>query len=210
MPDQPGPEPGVRRDMRPASGMEWDAEGVVYDIPAWRAALLLIFQNAVDAVSKALNIVEYSHHEAHEGKFFFVKDWADLDGAGTKAEFLFRVPAGVVPHAQWSIAGEAEFTMELFRGVTVSADGTPITPVNANGNSDNAAVVQAFSGPTVTDDGTKIWAGKIGSGRNATVGRDTGYEYMGKLSTDYLFRITKVASGTHWLDYDFNWYEKDA
>ena len=160
--------------------------------------------------------ITYEHHEMHSGSFFYVKNWADVDGSGTHVDFLWVVTDTTkLPHAQWAIDGEAEFTMSLYEAVVVSDSGTPVPVFNANRNSAKTALVEAYITPTLasgalgdaSDGGTLVWAGKIGTGKKSTTGRTTSYEFIGKQNTRYWFRITKVAAGTHWLDYDFNWYE---
>ena len=170
----------------------------------------------VDSITKAQMTIDYSHHEMHSGSFYFVKGWADVDGAGTNLDFLWVVPnTAAWPHATWEIAGEAEFTLYLYEDVTTVADGASVAAINANRNSGNTSGVATYSGPTLDtgalgdggNGGTLIWAGKIGSGKNATGDRRTSNELIGKQNAKYWFRINKEAAGTHWIDYYFGWYE---
>jgi hypothetical protein len=169
-----------------------------------------------DGITRALMTMDYAHHEMHSGSFYFVKGWSDVDGAGTNLDFLWVVPDSTAwPHSQWSLAGEAEFTLYLYEGVTTANNGSGVATRNANRNHADASGVLAYSAPTLStgtlgdgaNGGTLIWSGKIGSGRNATSGRNTNHELIGRQNTKYWFRITKEASGTAWLDYEFNWYE---
>ncbi len=170
----------------------------------------------IDASTHSIQTLEYAHHEIHSGSHFFIKGQQDVSGAGTNLDFLFVVPNTTTwPHAQWNIAGESEFTMSLYEGVVTSNNGSPVTIYNANRNSSNAATTLGYSGPTLnsgslgdaSDGGVLIWQAKIGSGKNATEGRSTGYEIIAKQNTKYWFRFTKIAAGDHYVDYDFNWYE---
>jgi len=170
----------------------------------------------IDASTHALESIDYAHHEVHSGSYYFVKGWADVDGAGTTVDFLWVVPNTTDwPHANWAIDGEAEFTLSLYEDVITSSNGTAMTVFNANRNSSNTAGVTAYVDPTLDGGalgdsgtgGTLVWSGKIGSGRTSTANRRTGYEFIGKQNTKYWFQIEKEAAGTHYIDYDFNWYE---
>jgi len=162
----------------------------------------------VDSATDALLTVDYDHHEIHSGGHFFVEGWQDVDGAATVVDFLWVVPnTAKWPHALWELAGEAEFTLSLYEGVTTSNDGTPVTIFNSNRNlTTKVATVTAFSAPTVTNTGTLILTDIMGAARSSgSTARN--HEFIGKQNTKYLFRITKSAAGTHWLKYAFRWYE---
>lgn len=189
---------------------------VVNSILSGRIDALNVKPLRMDASTHSIQIIDYAHHEVHSGSFYYVKGQAELDGAGDTLDFLYVVPnTNKWPHAQWDIDGEAEFTLSLYEGVVTSNDGGAVTIFNANRNSANSPGVAAYSGPTLNsgalgdggDGGNLVWEGKIGSGRNATTNRETAYEFIAKQNTKYWFRISKEASGVHWVDYDFNWYE---
>ena len=161
---------------------------------------------SIDPATGAGKCVEYGHAETHSGSHFFIKDYQDVS-AGT-LDFLFITPDTTKwAHALWFFAGEGEFNLDLYIDATVSANGTGITPINRNGNSGTAATVAAYSGPTVSTTGTKIWGAKFGAGRTAGGLIRENSEYIGEQNTIYLFRATKVGAGTLWLDYLFDWYE---
>jgi hypothetical protein len=162
----------------------------------------------IDDVSGALIAINHSHHKMHEGKHFFYKSWMDLDGAGSVGYFMFRTPdTAVRMHSMTRVTAEAEFTVEIFEGGTVSADGAQVTPFNNDRDSAAVPGISAFAGPTVTDDGLLIWAAKVGSTRDATLAPPSAYEIIAKRNSLYLIKLTKEASQIHWVDVDFWWYE---
>ena len=163
----------------------------------------------IDASTNSLQTVSYAHHEMHEGNHYFVKKWLDVTGSGTVTYFMFITPNTTEDiHAKAKLFAEAEFTVEIYEGGTVSANGTPVTGVNNNRNSTNTASLTAYANPTVTTDGTLIWSSKMGSGRASTgVSPEFGYEIIAQRNQTYLFKITKDSTGTHWFDVDFWWYE---
>lgn len=191
------------------SSTESKLQGYVGKTGEWENVL-------IDPSTHTMQTITHPHHEMHAGSFYYVKGWVDVDGAGTNTDFLWCVPDTLeAPHAQWNIAGEAEFTLSLYEGVTVSDQGAVLVVFNVERNSGNVASVLAFLGPTLAggvlgdggQGGTLVWAGKIGSGKNATGSRSTSYEFVGKRDNDYWFQLTKIPANVHWLDYDFNWYE---
>lgn len=162
----------------------------------------------LDEITGAVKFVNYDHHELHEGNRFYVKGWQDVTGAGTNLDFLFVTPDTLKwAHAIWVLAGEAEYTMNLYEGTVTSNNGTPVAIFNHNRNSSKTPGIQAFSAPTVTGLGTLIWTAKIGSMKDATEERQKTGEMIARQNTKYLFRLTKAAAGTEWVDYDFDWYE---
>jgi len=145
----------------------------------------------------------------HEGDHYYIKGWQNVSGAGTTLEFIFSVAdTAAWPHALWSISSESEFTFEMYEGATTSSDGTPVPVFNNNRNSTNTSGVGAFSAPTVTNVGTLVYSGKIGSGKQIGGESPDVSLFMGKQNTKYLFRLTHDTVGTHWLDYHFYWYER--
>lgn len=162
-----------------------------------------------DPSSHGLLAIDQNHREVHEGAAYFIKGQQDVDGAGTIIEIMFTTPdTAKLIHAKAAIAAEAGFLVEIFEGITTSDDGTPVPGFNCRRDSANVAGLTSFAGPTVTVDGTLIWSAQLGSGRNSiAVSPGLNYELIVKRNTKYLFRITKAASGTHWVDTDFWWYE---
>ncbi len=171
----------------------------------------------LDPTTHAIITVDHATGDAHEGNYFYVKGWMDIANAGTHLDFLWVVASTTKwPHANWNLSAEAEFIMTMYEDVSTSNNGTPITIHNSNRNSSTAAGVLGFTGPTLTsgtlgdgsNGGTEVWAAIVGSGKDATVGKTTGYGFIGKQGSKYWFRLTHVPAGTHWIDFDFNWSEQ--
>lgn len=166
------------------------------------------FRPDVDDATQAALVVEYAHHEVHEGDHYYVKGWIDIP-ASTSTDFLFVTPnTAKWIHAKWEIASEAEATFVLYEDTTTAALGSAVTIYNNNRNSANTPGVLAFSTPSVSATGTAIYSGKLGSGRaiGGSAGRE--HEMIAKQNTKYLFRITNNdGTATRWTGYDFYWYE---
>lgn len=162
----------------------------------------------LDPVTHSLETIDHTHSQENKGDHYFVKSWMDIDGAGTIVRLMFITPNTLKRiHAQAHIAGEAEFTIEIYEGITTSNDGTPVPRFNNDRDSANISGLLPFSGPNVTDEGTLLWATKVGSGKNASVSPGLNYKIIAKRNSKYMFKITKVATSSHWLDFDFWWHE---
>ena len=132
-------------------------------------------------------------HAINDGNAYFTKNVIDIDGAETIARFMFYVPNnGKRIHAKSVFHAEAEFLIEIYEGITTSDDGSTVTTFNCNRNSSNTPTLIAYSAPTVTDEGTLIWATRIGSGKEgAGISPQLNYEIIAKVDTKYMFKITK-------------------
>ena len=167
-------------------------------------------KSGIDGSTEALEVIDYAHHEVHSGNHYFVKTYLeDTGSAGNITEFMFITPDTTIRvHARALIAPDIDFTVEIFEGITTSADGTPIARINNDRDSLNTSELIPYAAPTVTDDGTLIWAARNGGGRNA-VGVAPGFNYEIKAARDtkYLFRLTKNVANDGIVDIDFFWYE---
>ncbi len=175
---------------------------------------MALYLNGIEQhnITSEVETIEHEHHEQHEGCFYFHKGVQAITGASTVVYFMYRTPNAAALteiHARAAFAAEDEFTVEIYEGATVSADGAALATFNANRNSANTAGLTVFSGPTVTTPGTLIWSTKVGASRTAGYSAVENHEIIAKIDTNYLFKITKIAAGTHYFDYDFYWYEED-
>jgi len=167
-----------------------------------------IASNYISSDGNAVLTQEQHDEDVRNGKHFFVKDFMDVATTDSPVDFLWVTPSGsVVPHASWNIAGKAEFKLELYECATSTDYGTAITVFNSNRNSTDTATVAAYSSPNISATGTKVWGGKIGSGRDAAEGGGSHDDFIGAAGTVYLLRITKIAANTQWMDYHFGWRE---
>ena len=144
----------------------------------------------------------------NSGKNFFFKTVLDITGDEFITEFMFTTPNTATRiNAKAIVSANSEFLVEIFEGVTTSADGTPVEAFNNDRDSEIVPELVLHAAPTVTDDGEKIWSAKVGDGKSAGVNSPLGYIIKAKTNSKYLFRITKKTSGTHFLDVDFFWFE---
>lgn len=164
-----------------------------------------------DASTNAANVMQYEHHEVHEGSHFYVSGHVTL-GSSAKIEFSIDVPAGPKePHVTFDVAGSTITTVELFEGTNVTG-GEIIIPKNNN----RRKRTTHFSSLTVRKNPTTITAsGEVldsaswgSSGGSKTLGGDVSREneLIWDESTQYLFRITSGAA-SNIISYRGKWYE---
>ena len=162
-----------------------------------------------DPVSGEIVIIDNDHHEMQSGNHYFAANTVEIDGAGTVSWFMFTAPNTPTRiHAKALFDAEAEFKIEIRENGIYSSAGISVPTFNNDRDSENTSELEAYASPTVTNSGTFLWAKTVGSGKDsAGVTPGLNYEVIAKTGTVYLFKITKAASGTHWLNYDFFWYE---
>lgn len=114
-------------------------------------------------------------------------------------DLLIRTSDQVLSPAIFSLLYGGAVIIEFFEGVTVSADGTPLLAVNHKRTAPiRPSSTLTFQNPTVTNTGTPIIPG-INTpggtqGQNTAGGtRETLFWVLEK-STDYIFRMTSIAS----------------
>ena len=150
----------------------------------------------------------FNDHNIHAGKHFFYRTNQDVTDADTVVRFMFTTPATKKIHARFNMEAEDEFTVELFESAVASNNGTPVTTFNNNRNSTETPELLAYASPTISNEGTLIWKSVINSGKKLSISIGTNYEIIAKSSTNYLFKITKAAAGTHFIEPEFFWFEE--
>lgn len=145
------------------------------------------------------------------GQHFFVKDFIELDGAGTTGTFMFTTPdSDTRIHAFARFDASDEFTVSIYEDIETNNDGVSISTFNNDRESLITPELEAYAAPNVTSTGTLMWRSKVGAGKQSSgVADNFNYQILAKKNSKYLFWIEKKNPSTHFLDYDFWWYEHD-
>ena len=164
-----------------------------------------------DNLTGALEVIDHTHGEVHEGHHFFIKDFFTNSLDAEIKRFLFVAPAS--PADKWAhiaaiFDSSSEYTIEAFEGVVYSDEGDAITPLNSNRNLSTASILGCYSEPTITNENLRLWGKKIGSGRNPGNEKRGDLEIIFKANTAYLLKVTKNSAGASWFDYNIQWYEE--
>jgi hypothetical protein len=179
----------------------------------------------IDDVTGAVLGVDYAHHEAHEGRKYFIDGYQFLTDSGDSLIFLFNVnDVTRWPHLIFSLNMNGAASIKFYEG---AADGEEVpldtltnilTPVNNNRNSSNTSVHDVSWGQTlnafvVTDSiGTLLYADSTDTGGgNAnspnpyhSSGRED--EIILKQNTSYLWVIVAKENDVL-VRFKSSWYE---
>jgi len=102
--------------------------------------------------------------------------------------------------------------IELLEAPTVTANGTAITPANTNREIVNIATSNIYVDPTITTQGTQLFAKKvlsIGAGAHTAEGIALdSLEWVLKADTNYAIKITNSSDISVDFAVVFNFYEK--
>ena len=161
---------------------------------------------AGDAATGALAIVDYPHHEVHEGEAYELSAIdVDLDTAD-KLTIAFKTPDTTKwLHCVVLASNSSASKLEVLRGPTITnGTGSDMVPYNRNHNSQNTSGVssikatpvagQATLTPTITVDGTAVHTQVLGTGKDkGSSGSRGDEERVLAQNTVYAFRITGLA-----------------
>lgn len=163
-----------------------------------------------DATTGAPYIVDFAHHEIHEGDHYFLQSFDLLTTSGDSLIYCIDVP-DTAKRAHLIVNFGSQATMEYYTYVDADCSGgDTISVTNNNLNSSNTSMLTFMKTPTITSIGTLIEKHSTGSGTNAGTGRvgvaGREAEIILKAGSKHIFLfITKANSNT--IDYEFSWYE---
>lgn len=161
----------------------------------------------IDNASNSLRTITTEHRQIHLGNHFICPD-IDLD-IDTIAVKHWHLLTGVIDiHLIFSINLKNAGLIELFESGVVSANGDRLTEFNNLRKSPNIATMFCFKDPTVTSDGTLLFAARASGDKKSGGILARGDEIILNKSTSYLIKITTDANdnqATLFLD----WYETD-
>lgn len=159
-----------------------------------------------DPVSDLPVIIDYDHHQLHEGETFRWDVYVSSLASGNSKDIRFvvpniSVPAGVVaaarmPHFRFEVVGSADADLFLYEAPTFTGNGNQRTPIPAERNGSYSSQLQIWEDPTVSVVGSQIFRGVIFAAKNSA-GSTTSTldEFILKNNTSYLLRVTSGAAG---------------
>ena len=156
------------------------------------------------------NTLNGPHGRIHKGQFFIAHEVGVL-GNGASIDYLFQT-GSLEPH--FSFQGDAlgNLLIELFKQVTFSAAGTPLTPLNVKDPATTLPTISVSSGATLSSTGT-TWESIIipgGSGGNAMGGSGGARieEFILNPTDLYAIRLTNLTTTNNDYAIQFGWYEE--
>ena len=163
----------------------------------------------IDEIAQSIQVIDFVHHEIHEGNHYFISGYTELDTDGTLT-FAVTTNATTQPHMTWDITTSGKANVVVYEGSTISG-GSAVTAYNSNRASSNTSTLTIVSGPTVNSTGTLIASSGFGGGTRASPFGGTAThegEIMLATSTIYQWTITAEADNNV-IDYIGSWYEPD-
>lgn len=201
----------------------------VWDGAAWTQDVTGGF---LDIKTHAQTIIDYAHHEVHDGDSFTTCYIRTTDSTDAHRSGLYILtPADVEIHLIASFSASTAASFSICEGITIDLnEGTNgVAIYNRDRNStklskikDNATAHTANKITTFTEAelaGATFTAGtilrteplEVGAGpKPAGVSSRGTQEYILKKSTPYLFRMTNTAAAANIHHIMLDWYEHDA
>lgn len=167
------------------------------------------FSTAVESITGALKVIDYPHHEIHEGNSFVASQQVSLSSATRK--YLITTPnTHKRAHFTFRVRSSVEANVVLYENPTDVSGGTALASYNRNRNSSTTAGITVTYAPTEGGSfaaGTAIFEEHFGSGKTGadSVARE---EFILKENEQYLFYVTTEASSGD-VSVILDWYEHE-
>jgi hypothetical protein len=164
----------------------------------------------IDRASGSIQMIDYAHHEIHEGDTYSITGQVTL-ASGNVKDFLFAVPTsetaeGKRPHIVATIRSSGEANFMGYEGTVTSSLGGAITAFNHDRGSSNTSAITVSNTPTMSTTGTAIFEQHFGGGQNIPGTGRAENEWILAHNTNYLFTIKSEAASND-VSWTFNWYE---
>jgi hypothetical protein len=163
----------------------------------------------LDKYTHALNVMEYVHHEIHDGHAFMYHDVIDSLGTGVSQDYLITTPDTTAwLHVSHDVELSGAGTVEIYEAG--DRTGTTLqTMYNRDRNNTsltNTGTIHKGTSGGATD-GTRIvyWKGGANQSKNSAT-HGTASEKILKQNTKYILRVTSRAEATI-VSVSIGWYE---
>ena len=145
----------------------------------------------------AVHTIDHSHHEIHEGDYFFADDISTSIAQNGVYEWLLVTPnEDNYLHSLPQVIATGEFELQSFEGVTVTTNGTEIPLLNRSRPSTKTTNFKFYKNPTGANITGSTTVRSIRSGAGKSVGESRSEsELILKKNTKYLIRVTARVAG---------------
>ncbi len=164
-----------------------------------------------DRVTGGVFIADMIHGFIHQGRLWTASVFNSSLSASGVMNLLIQVPAAMEAHARFTFNVGHNCSIEVFEGTTFSNAGSAATVRNRRRSVAGSPGVTVTTGPTLSLDGTSLFAGFVPGGGLIAAGGGEGHsfeEWIMKASTNYLVRLSNnlVASAAP-AQQILDWYE---
>jgi hypothetical protein len=181
-------------------------------INGFRSSDSTIHPLRMDKATNSLQVMEFAHHEIHDGDHYEISDLVDLSINNVRDIRITTPDTAKWAHFEYEIACESETEIYLYEDITEITTGTVIAVFNNNRNSaktpavtanyiDNTSVANANSDTTVS---TYIEHFILGAGKT---GGATTRENEIILDQNKKYNIRLIATAAGYVNYKLTWYE---
>lgn len=136
-----------------------------------------------------------------------------FSSVASSASVYFYIKAGSTenPHGNYTISTEAGAIVEFFENSTLTNDGTALAESCLNRQAPLTPDTSCFHTPTITDDGTLLETGLIGTSNVGVTDigdtkTDRGYWIL-KKNEDYLIKVTNTDQAAKDICISYVWHE---
>ncbi len=177
----------------------------------------------LDQLVKSVPVTDTFHHLGHEGKVFIHSDRHAAIANGASLDILICIPAGEPDrqvHMRFFYTGKAntgtlDIDVIMYKGVTVSAVGTPEEAASTNDAVVRTTGVLMWEGPSVTDLGERKASAFITGEKKSASSKDQAVpEWIwapdGNDLRYYLMRATNNSGGTVDIENALFFYDSKA
>lgn len=162
----------------------------------------------------------YSKRDVHR-RIIDSEEWQTChceDGLANEGVFTFHIKTGAnTAHGNLVYWAEGKIKISLYKGATVTGDGTVVTTQNVNRETAGTPTTAVYHTPTTTADGTLFCTAKMGQaasggifGNPAVGGNLEGGYWLLKPNTSYLVKIENESGEAVDFCMNYEWHEHDA
>jgi hypothetical protein len=204
--------------MTAEAGLALDANDVRYDVTQWRKDLRTKLYTSgglkvgivdpdgtvanIDSITHSMSVIDHKHAMIHTGESFTCSGLTTISPSGTYTVNLETPATPSTIHFRYVVSTNNVVSLELYEAATNTNRGTAVTAYNRNRTNETAALLDVYTEPTTTDDGTLIESQYLSSGEVEAS------EFVLKPSTSYLLRMTEpTTSNTVFASFKLEWYE---
>jgi len=164
-----------------------------------------------DAITGAMMIIDYEHHEIHSGSHFIVEGVAVVAANDSLSFGFYTRDTTAWKHITWSISGTGQTSFSMWENATFdTTSGTAVSAINNNRNSVKTCTCKIRENPTFSVVGDSLLGETFGTTTNPatqTPGSATrANEIILKQNAYYRFRL-KNGNSTNRISYRAAFYE---
>lgn len=163
----------------------------------------------LDLITRVLTIIDYAHHEIHEGDMYSYCEVNDLANGAVRDLLIVTPNTTKWAHMFVQVESESETDYKFYEAPTTTGDGTGVVEQNRNRNVANANTTVISHTPTIAggSEGTLLCHKHWGAGKGSGGGDRSINEWVLKQNTKYLVRITNATTGANQVATELHWYE---